>query len=169
MKRLMIKRLHFADSIERRLIFSEQLLLFSTKRLSIRSNTTDWYGQEQPNVWSLWTGKHSPMLLVFESPINQMVHLQFYENCELSQVGKELGGKKKKKKKWVAQIVSFQWNLQMSFSPSSVTNFFTPNLLMLSFNVFVSMVSFPQKLCMPLKNKHKDHRVTVPMLSRGHS
>lgn len=98
MKRLMIKRLHFADSIERRLIFSEQLLLFSTKRLSIRSNTTDWYGQEQPNVWSLWTGKHSPMLLVFESPINQMVHLQFYDNCELSQVGKELGGKKKRKK-----------------------------------------------------------------------
>lgn len=32
-----------------------------------------------------------------------MAHLQFYENCKLSQAGKEL----EKKKKWVAQIVPF--------------------------------------------------------------
>lgn len=95
-----------------------------------------------------------------------MVHLQFYENCELSQVGKELG----EKKIGLHRLFHFSEICKCSFSPLSVTNFFPPNLVMLSFNVFVSMVSFPKSnLCHSLKNKHKDHHVTVPMLSRGHS
>lgn len=140
MNHIVIKRQLFADSIKRRLLFSVSSCCFFIKWLSSRNNTADWYCQEQPNAWSLWTGKHSPILLVFESPINQMAHLQIYENCKLSQAGKELG----KKKNGSHRLFHFNERIicKRHFSPHPPWILLPPDLLMLSFNICDSMLSF---------------------------
>lgn len=170
MNHIVIKRQLFADSIKRRLLFSVSSCCFFIKWLSSRNNTADWYCREQPNAWSLWTGKHSPILLVFESPINQMAHLQFYENCKLSQAGKELGKKKKKMGRTDCSILMKGSFANVIFPPIH-HEFFFPQIFSCSALISVTPCfhSPKAKVYGPLRNKCKEHHVMMPALSRGHS